>query len=233
MWSKDCIFNKTIAITGASKGVGKETAFHLEQMGARLLLGSRSFTEMKSHDQLRLPLDVSNEDSVLHFIEKGIEYFSEIDVWINCAGVGTFSSILESTTESFDEMINTNLRGTYLCCKHIGKHMKVQNRGHIINLVSIAAKTAIPGCGGYAASKHGVLGLTRILQAELRTEGIQVTSVIPGSISSPFWDGIENKPDLEQMIPPDTLAAHLLGLIHQPPGAYVDEITIMPPLGIL
>ena len=135
--------------------------------------------------------------------------------------------------KDFEEMINTNLRGTYLCCKHIGKHMKVQNSGHIINLVSIAAKTAIPGCGGYAASKHGVLGLTRILQAELRTEGIQVTSVIPGSISSPFWDGIENKPDLEQMIPPDTLAAHLLGLIHQPPGAYVDEITIMPPLGIL
>ncbi|MCQ6275532.1 SDR family oxidoreductase [Bacillus sp. V3B] len=224
---------KTIAITGSSKGIGKETATLLENLGANLVLGSRSSKQRVNSNVLNLPLDVTDEKSVKAFYEGAIHHFGTVDVLINSAGVGMFASLLDSATEDFDQMINVNLRGTYLTCKYFGQHMAKQGKGHILNLVSIAGTTALPGCGGYSASKFGVMGLTKVLQAELRQTGVQVTSVIPGSISSSFWDQIDPKPDLSNMIPTKTVAQHLLYLINQPSGAFVDEITIMPPLGIL
>jgi 3-oxoacyl-[acyl-carrier protein] reductase len=111
--------------------------------------------------------------------------------------------------------------------------MVEQGSGHILNLVSIAGTTALPGCGGYSSSKFGLLGLTKVLQVELRQKGIQVTAVLPGAVSSDFWEKIDPKPDMTNMIPTETVAQHLVFLINQPPGAHIDEITIMPPLGIL
>jgi 3-oxoacyl-[acyl-carrier protein] reductase len=224
---------KTVVITGSSKGIGKETATLLKDLGANLVLGSRSNTEKISGTVLELPLDVTNEESVKAFYEQSIKHFGPVDVLINSAGVGMFASVIDSSVEDFDQMILVNLRGTYLTCKYFGKHMAENGKGHILNLVSIAGTTALPGCGGYSASKFGVLGLTKVLQLELRQKGVQVTSVHPGAVSSSFWEQIEPKPDMSKMIPVKTVAKHLLYLMNQPPGAFVDEITIMPPLGIL
>lgn len=224
---------KVIVISGSSKGIGKETASLLKEAGACLVLGSRTNKVMEDENMLVLPLDVTDEKSVVDFYEKTLKKFGKIDVLINSAGVGVFESIIDSATEDFDRMISVNLRGTYLMCKYFGKKMSDQGNGHILNLVSIAGTTALAGCGGYSASKFGVLGLTKVLQTELRHKGVQVTSVIPGSISSSFWDDIEPKLDMSAMIPTETIAQHLLYIINQPPGAFVDEITIMPPLGIL
>jgi 3-oxoacyl-[acyl-carrier protein] reductase len=224
---------KTIAITGSSKGIGKETATLLQSLGANLVLGSRSNNDNLSENVLSLPLDVTNEQSVKNFYERAVQQFGTVDVLINSAGVGVFESIIDSSTDDFDQMLSVNLKGTYLTCKYFGKHMAEQGKGQIINLVSIAGTTALPGCGGYSASKFGVLGLTKVLQAELRQKGVQVTAVLPGAVSSSFWEKIEPKPDMLNMIPTETVAKHLLYLINQPSGAFVDEITIMPPLGIL
>jgi 3-oxoacyl-[acyl-carrier protein] reductase len=224
---------KTVVITGASKGIGHETALLLEKEGANLVLGSRTYQEKRNGNVLELPLDVSNKQSVQAFVEKGLEHFGVIDVLINSAGVGVFDSVLESSVADFDEMVSTNLRGAFLTSKYVGRHMVQQRRGHILNLVSIAGTTALPGCGGYSASKFGLLGLTKVMQAEFRQQGVQVTAVIPGAVSSSFWEKIEPKPELSTMIPTETIAKHLAALINQPDGAYVDEITIMPPLGIL
>jgi 3-oxoacyl-[acyl-carrier protein] reductase len=224
---------KTIVITGSSKGIGRETALLFQSLGANLVLGSRSNKEHLSENVLSLPLDVTNEQSVKNFYERAVQQFGIVDVLINSAGVGVFDPVIDSSTDAFDQMLSVNLRGTYLTCKYFGKHMAEQGKGQIINLVSIAGTTALPGCGGYCASKFGVLGLTKVLQAELRQKGVQVTAVLPGAVSSNFWDKIDPKPDMLNMIPTETVAKHLLYLINQPSGAFVDEITIMPPLGIL
>ncbi|WP_209121572.1 SDR family oxidoreductase [Alkalihalobacillus sp. BA299] len=224
---------KTIVITGSSKGIGEATAKLLQKTGANLVLGSRSNREERKENTLKLPLDVSNEESVQFFYKRAIEEFQTVDVLINGAGVGTFASIIDSSTADFDKMISVNLRGTYLSCKYFGKHMAERKSGHILNLVSIAGITALPGCGGYSSSKFGVLGLTKVLQAELRQNGIQVTAILPGAVSSSFWENIDPKPDMSNMIPTETIAKHLLYLINQPAGAHIDEVTIMPPLGIL
>jgi 3-oxoacyl-[acyl-carrier protein] reductase len=210
----------TIAITGASKGIGRATADLLLIENVNLVLGSRSTKE-------------TNEKSVIAFYKKAIQKFGSIDVLINSAGLGVFESVIESSTSDFDDMFAVNCRGTYLMCKYVGKHMAEHGKGLILNLISIAGNTALPGCGGYSASKFGALGLTKVLQAELRQRGVQVTAVLPGAVQSSFWDKIEPKPDFTNMIPTVTVAQHLINIIKQPPGAYIDEITIMPPLGIL
>lgn len=224
---------KTIVIIGSSRGIGKAVTDLIKKSGGNVVLGSRSNLDRISENSLELPLDVTDEKSVMSFYEKAVEHFGTVDILINSAGVGYFSSILDSSTEDFDRMISVNLRGTYLTCKYFGKHMAEKQSGQILNLVSIAGTTALPGCGGYSASKFGVMGLTKVLQAELRGKGVQVTAVIPGSVSSSFWDQINPKPEVSNMIPVESLASHLLYLINQPPGAFIDEIMIMPPLGIL
>ncbi|WP_171038227.1 SDR family oxidoreductase [Aquibacillus sediminis] len=229
--------DKVIVIIGASKGIGRTTADYLNQHGTKLVLAARQIDQLEQEfdreDVLCFRVDVRNEESVKELVNVTMEQFGRIDVLINSAGVGIFSSILESDTKDFDDMISINLRGTYLTCKYFGRHMAEAGKGHIINLVSIAGTTALPGCGGYSSSKFGVSGLTKVLQAELRQKGVQTTAVIPGSISSSFWDGMESTPDMSQMIPTETIAKQLFSIINQPPGAFIDEITIMPPLGIL
>jgi 3-oxoacyl-[acyl-carrier protein] reductase len=224
---------KTIVITGSSKGIGKETANLIQDFGGNLVLGSRSNKENISTNVLELPLDVTSEQSVKQFYERAINHFGTVDVLINSAGVGMFQNVIDSSTDDFKQMLSVNLLGTYLTCKYFGKHMGEQGKGHILNIASIAGTTALEGCGGYSASKFGVLGFTKVLQLELRQKGVQVTSVIPGAVSSSFWDGMESKPDMSMMIPTETVAKNILYLINQPSGAFIDEITIMPPKGIL
>lgn len=224
---------RTIAITGSSKGIGKETATLLKGLGANLILGSRSNSFRYEGNVLELPLDVTNEESVKRFFLEAINHFGTVDTLLNSAGVGFFESIIDSSVDNFDRMIGTNLRGTYLTCKYFGKHMVENKKGHILNIVSIAGTNAMSGCGGYSASKFGVMGFSKVLQSELRSKGVQVTSVIPGSVRSSFWDDMETNLDMSKMIPTETVAKHLLYLMKQPEGAFVDEITIMPPIGIL
>ncbi|GGA29724.1 SDR family oxidoreductase [Paenibacillus physcomitrellae] len=231
--------NKTIAITGASKGIGRETARILSQMGANLVLGARTQSEPGpladgcQSGPLWVELDVTSEESIAEFTNKAVSRFGKIDALINCAGVGVFEPILSLSTEDFDRMLSVNLRGTFLMNKYVGRHMVQNGQGKIINLISIAGTTALPGCGGYSASKFGLLGLSRVMQAELRGQGLEVISVLPGAAATSFWDQMENTPNPEQMIPSESLARHLIYLLGQQKGAFVDEITIMPTLGIL
>lgn len=235
---------KTVALTGASRGIGRETAAQLAAFGANLVLGARDEAELKrlaaaleaEHAGVQvvpLRLDVTDEASVAAFHDSAAAAFGRVDALVNSAGCGVFAEATELSAADFARMLDVNLRGAFLCCRQFGKHMADNGRGHILNIISIAATTALPGCAGYSASKFGLLGLTKVLQTELRRKGVQVTAVIPGSVASSFWDGMEWMPNAHDMIPTETLAAHLVWLLGQPEGAFVDEITIMPPKGIL
>lgn len=230
---------KNIAIIGATKGIGRATAILLSSMGANLLIGSRSLEDLKelstalSTKVIVHQLNVEDENSIIQFLNEGVSKLGKIDALVNCAGYGSFSSFLDLSTEEFDRMIAVNLRGSFLTSKHFAKHMVENKRGQIININSIAGSTILEGNAGYSASKFGLLGLSRVMQLELRKQGVYVTSVLPGSINTPFWDHIENHPDKTQMIPQETIAKHIVSILGQPDGAVIDEITIMPPLGIL
>ncbi|AMV10710.1 SDR family oxidoreductase [Geobacillus sp. G4] len=239
MFDMKALKGKNIVITGASRGIGYETAKQLAKLGSNLALGSRTIKQMSpeqfsSYGNVFLAeVDVADERSVKDFVCDVVSTLGSVDALINSAGVGTFANVLDSQTDEFDTMISVNLRGTYLCCKHFGRHMVERRKGRILNMVSVAGVTAIPGCGGYCASKFGVLGLTKVLQSELRAQGVYVSAVIPGAVRSSFWDRIDHQLDVKQMIPVETLAKHIVYMLAQPEDALIDEIVITPPLGIL
>lgn len=233
---------KNIAITGATKGIGRVAAELLASLGANLLIGARSETELReltallTNDSCKivyLHLDVEKENSIIEFLNLGITKLGKIDALINSAGYGSFDSFLDTGTEEFDRMISVNLRGTFLTSRHFAKHMVENKRGQIININSIAGNTALEGNSGYSASKFGLLGLTKVMQLELRKQGVYVTSILPGSTNTTFWDHIDNHPDRTKMIPQETIALHIAAILCHPDGAVVEEVTITPPLGVL
>jgi 3-oxoacyl-[acyl-carrier protein] reductase len=239
MMAYELLKGKTVVVTGASGGIGRETAKLLDELDANLVLGSRNEASLSAlarqlkREALIYPLNVTNEESVLQFSEAAIGKFGKIDALINLAGTGHFASVLDLPLKEFESMVQVNLTGTFLCCKYFGRHMVQQVEGKILNVISIAGVTALPGCGGYSASKFGALGLTRVLQSELRGKGVQVSAILPGAVDTPFWNGMENTPAADKMISAASLARHIVYILCQPKDAVIDEIAILPPLGIL
>ncbi len=229
-------------VTGAGSGIGRATALALAQSGIRVVLAARTQQnlEVVAHDittgggtAVVVPTDVGEEAQVERLVARAQERFGRLDILVTSAGGASFGPLIESRTEDWDAMIAINLRGTYLCCKHALKLMLAQGRGHILNVLSIASQTALPGSAAYTASKFGALGLTKVMAAEVRAQGIKVTAVIPGAVDTPLWDKSGGDLDRRKMLSPADVAAAMLSVIAQPPSIYTDEIVLMPPLGIL
>jgi 3-oxoacyl-[acyl-carrier protein] reductase len=229
-------------VTGAGSGIGQATAKTLAHAGARVVLAARTQQTLDVVAQditstggtaLVVPTDVGDESQVKRLVTTTHERFGRIDILVTSAGGATFGPLTESRTEDWDAMININLRGTYLCCRHALSVMLPQGHGHILNVLSIASRTILPGSAGYTASKFGALGFTKVMAAEVRMHGIKVTAVIPGAVDTPLWDKSGGGLDRGKMLAPADIAAAMLGIITQPPNLYTDEIVLMPPLGIL
>ena len=229
-------------ITGAGSGIGRAVALALAQAGVRLVVAARTKTKLDAlvteitklgGTALALPTDVASESQIESLVATTKSSFGQIDILVTSAGGAVFGPIIDSRTEDWDHMININLRGTYLTCKHVIREMIPRNQGHILNVLSIASTHILPGSTGYTASKMGALGLTKVIAAEVRALGIKVTAVIPGAVDTPLWDNSGSTLDRGKMLSPTDVADAMLNVIIQPPGIHTDEIVLMPPLGVL
>lgn len=179
------IKEKVIIITGASKGIGREMAISLSESGAKIVLASRNKERLEDVAKsikgpcLIQQVDIKNEDSVKSLMENTVSQFQKIDVLINNAGYVEPLGLLDMTLGQWNDMIDTNLTGTFVCTKHAVKYMKKQG-GKIINIASTAGMTARPGWSAYAASKAGVINFSLTMAEELRAYGIKVFCICPG-----------------------------------------------------
>ncbi|MBN8571212.1 MAG: SDR family oxidoreductase, partial [Ignavibacteria bacterium] len=152
---------KICIITGASSGIGHAAAQKFINNGYIVINGSRSDKKpINSPDYEFISTDVSKEEDVKNLIGKVIEKHGKIDVLINNAGFGLFANLVDSKTEDFDSMFAVNVRGLYLCCRYALKSMIEKQAGTIINIASIAGKSAVPSASIYSATKHAVMGLS-------------------------------------------------------------------------
>ena len=233
---------RTAIVTGGGSGLGQATALALAAAGVRVALAARTKSALEAvADDIRaaggtalvIPTDVGDEDQIVRLVDHTHQEWDRIDILVTSAGGASFGPLVESSTADWDSMMNTNLRATYLCAKHALKVMLAQQSGHILNILSLASQTALPGSAAYTASKFGALGLTKVMAAEVRSQGIKVTAVIPGAVNTPLWDKSGGDLDRTKMLTPGAVADAMLDVIAQPPGIYTDEISLMPPLGIL
>ena len=237
---------KVVVITGASKGIGKATAFAFAAAGAKVVLAARTRETLEqvaaelrvggvsnSDSILTVPTDVTNVDAVKQLIQRTLDVYQRVDILINNAGIGHFGPVVDFDPDDWDAVLNSNLKAVYLCAKYALPSMLEQGSGQIVNVLSIAAKVPFEASSAYCAAKAGALALTKVLASEVRQRNIRVTAVLPGSVHTPFWDDVPEHPDFEQMLAPEHVADTIVSVCQQPPGMVTEEIVVMPPLGIL
>jgi NAD(P)-dependent dehydrogenase (short-subunit alcohol dehydrogenase family) len=205
-----CLEGKVAIVTGAGQGIGRATAIEMVREGARVVVAERTvFTgeetarlaQVASGDTgaaIFVQTDVSRAEDVRRLMDITIATFGGLDVLHNNAGIGCSKHLVDLPEEEWDQVINVNLKGHYLCAKYAIPNMKARGGGVIVNTGSVLGPTATPGVSAYSASKAGIEGLTRALALEVARDNIRVNVIIPGSIDTPMmWEGI----------PPEKLAA--------------------------
>jgi 3alpha(or 20beta)-hydroxysteroid dehydrogenase len=183
---------KTAVITGAGGGIGRAIAVELAGAGAKLVLVGRNeemlagTAEAVDGAQVRtVSADVSRTEDVLRFVDVATREFGTIDVQVNNAGVeGPVARMADYPEDEFDRVIGINLRGTFLCMRHVLPIMVAQGSGSVVNLGSVASERGLQGTAGYIASKHGILGLTRCAAAEYASSGVRINAICAGMVDT-------------------------------------------------
>ena len=195
--------NKNVLITGATGGLGSAIASEFIKNGSNLFLTG---TDSSKLEQLTTQLqsenifdrkvkyekcDLSNEAFVLEFIEKVKFVFGSIDVLVNCAGIFPVKSLTDTSLEEYKKCIQVNLNTPFVLIKNFFQDMIKNKWGRIINIASSSAYAGSPLTSSYCASKHGLLGLSRSLYQELKTKGVRVMVVAPGSMKTKMGREVE------------------------------------------
>ena len=172
------------------------------------------------------PADLSKNEDIEDLFKKIKEDFGQLDILINNAGVIKSGNIVDLSMEDFDMLIDVNLRAVYSCCQQALKIMIPAEKGYIINLSSVVGIKGYPRQTAYGAAKHGVMGLTKALAAEVAEHGIRVSVILPGGVDTDLIR--EARPDLDSsvLIQPEDIADTVLYLLELPERAMVDQIYI-------
>jgi len=229
--------NEQVAVvTGAGRGIGAAIARKLAALGAVVILCGRKREPLESTAAEIgeaggraevLPCDVTDLSSVEAAAQHIDKTHGRADILVNNAGIGGFGGPLhEMPPDSWDAVLNTNLRGVYYCIRSFAPMMVRAKNGHIINISSLAGKNPLPNGAAYAASKWGLNGLSYSVAEELRGHNIRLSVVCPGSVDTELSPHAGK--DSRKMLKPDDVA-HVVGmLVTQAPQSFVNEVLLRP-----
>ena len=232
--------NKTIVITGGSKGIGKSIALKFAQENFDIYTCSRNQDDLlKLKNELNslnqnitlytFSCDLSTKDGCNSFINFINDNTKKIDILVN--NVGTFipGKLIEEDDSALEKMIDINLYSNYWITKGLINLMTNYREGHIFNICSIASKVAYANGGSYCISKFALYGMSQCLREELKDFDVKVTAVLPGAVRTGSWDGT-TLPD-ERFIIPDDVSNSIFSAYDTSKGATIEEIIIRPQLG--
>lgn len=212
---------KVAIVTGGRRGIGKAIALALAEAGADIAICDRVVEDggleavaeeiqRLGRRSLAVRADITNKADVDSMVQRVVDEFGVIDILVNSAAMNIRAPLLELGEDGWDRVINTDLKGYYLCSQAVGKRMVEQKRGSIINIASTAAIKAAAEMGAYCIAKAGVVMLTRVLALELAQYNIRVNAIAPYMVktkfSQPLWGDPETLKQLESEIPLGRLA---------------------------
>jgi short-subunit dehydrogenase len=195
------LHGRVAIITGASSGIGRETALAFARAGVQTALAARREDKLEEVAQtinalggetLVVPTDISQPAQVQHLVQATLDRFGRIDVLVNNAGFGLLASVEETSIEDMQRIMEVNFMGAFYAMKAVLPVMRQQGRGHIINVASIVGKRAVPYSGAYCATKFALVGFSETLRIELAGSGIDVSVVCPIWTETEFFDTMKN-----------------------------------------
>lgn len=232
----DSLENKTVLITGGSKGIGYGIAEVLSKEGAKVAITSRTqaaadeaATELRKSSKgevLALAADVRDASSQHQAVQKILQQWGRLDVLVANAGLGYFDSIENLTTEQWNETIDTNLTGVFHSVKASLQALK-DSKGYIITVASLAGTNFFAGGSAYNASKFGLVGFTQAIMMDLRNYGIKCSTIMPGSVATEFNGAHPDKKD-SWKIQPEDLGQMVADLLKMNPRTLPSKIEVRP-----
>ncbi|MCZ6677890.1 MAG: SDR family NAD(P)-dependent oxidoreductase [Candidatus Poribacteria bacterium] len=226
---------KISIVTGSSSGIGKAIALKFATEGCRVVLAARrqqlcdqvvAQIREQGGEAIAIPTDISDELQVGRLIAETRGQFGRLDILVNNAGIGGGGRIFETSTQAFDRVMNTNLRGTFFCCRAGFRQMIQNGGGTIINISSVCGVDAWAGTGIYSASKYGIMGLTKALADEGRQYNIKACAICPGGVASSRVDAPPEAIQRSQSISPFDIAEAAVYLASLGPNAIVHQIVV-------
>ena len=196
--------NKVVLITGASSGIGKQTAIEFAKLGSNIILVARRKNKLEQVENelkqfnvntLVCACDVSKKDQVEKMSKIVLEKFNSIDILVNNAGFAIYGSVYDLSVNDIESQMETNYFGMVYCTKNFLPLMLEKKSGHIVNVASVAASFGLPGIASYCASKFAMLGFSEGLKHELNGTGVGITVVSPIMVKTDFFD----HPSFEKM----------------------------------
>jgi short-subunit dehydrogenase len=233
---------KRAIITGASGGIGKATALAFAKAGIDVALISRSQVRLEAianavrevgvETQI-YPFDLAELEKVKDKISTIAANFGPIDILVNNAGIGYTNTLTETSLTDWQQVMNLNLSSVFQATLGVLPQMRDRERGSIVNVASIAAKTPFPGWGAYSVSKAALAAFSKVLAAEERANGIRVATIYSGAANTQLWDSETVQADFNRaaMLDPDVVARAILQLVTLPAEAVIEEMVIMPSAG--
>ena len=227
--------HKVAIVTGGSSGIGKAIALRFGHEGATVVVASRridkcqdTVAQIKASGgtAVSVQTDISDESQVSHLIAVTIRQFQRVDILVNNAGIFGGHRLAETSTEAFDRVMNTNVRGTFFCCRAGFTQMKRQGGGTIINMSSVAGIQAWSGTGVYSASKHAIMALTKSLADEGRAHHIKVCAICPGGVANELVDATDEERASSEKIDPFDIGETALYLACLGPQAVVHQVVV-------
>ena len=244
---------KVAIVTGGNSGIGKAIVQYLAELGAQVVIDYRSHPEATEElereigsyggSSFGVQADVSKLDDIQRLIDAAVAQYGRIDVMVNNAGVETRTSVLDTTPEQYDKVLDVNLRGVFFATQYAAKQMIAQGGGgRIINISSVHEDWPMPGNTPYCLAKGGVRMLTRTAALELAPHGITMVNVGPGAVATPINDSTMNDPELlaklNAAIPLGRMArpeeiAKVVGFLASDGASYITATTIFADGGIM
>ena len=230
------LIGKVALITGASAGIGHACARALAVEGARLVLTARrqdrldalkQETEKLGTQAVTVAGDARQESTAIKTVEAATKAFGQIDILINNAGAGNYKNLIDTSAEEYDQLMDTNVRSTFLFTRHTVPVMLQQRRGTILMLSSMAGVYGFAGEAVYCATKFAQVGFAQALDKELRSQGIKVGVICPGGVKTEFAIGLgrtEEGVSKSAMLEPEDVANAVLLACTQSPGSRIIEI---------
>ena len=222
-------------VTGGGRGIGRAIALALGRCGAQVIVSARTNSQIEDVAKEILhaggmadfiPCDLANEDQIKQVFDFTIKKFGRLDILVNNAAIGRYGPFADFSGSDLNDLLSINIRGTYLFCQKALQIMIPEKSGYIINISSVVGIKGYENQSAYTATKHAIVGMTKVLAVEAQPHNIRASLIHPGGVDTDLVG--QARPDLDRsiLLKPEDIAQTVLFLLSLPERAAIDEIYI-------